>query len=251
MSSERDVNPKPSETETAASLRGPTHSSRIPPSEPGPYVDAARAAGRSRRPTLTGKVIYFGGAGILAAAATAAVVLAARKLTDHGDEPAADRHPPHERPLAPRFAELDEEEREEIRRRARERARADRNRAARLRAMAARERVAPRRNIARDVSETAQNLSGSIHGVMGALTSALSGFRQVATQAGGIMREFSVAADTVRSLLDRGEGRADTRYADRSEARPPQQHQQEAPPRNGGVRVEDEDRQTHDRLHRL
>jgi hypothetical protein len=246
MSSERDVNPKPSEAETAVSLRGPTHSSRIPPSEPGPYGDAARAAGRPRRQTLTGKVIYYGGAGVLAAAATAAVVLAARKLTERGDEPVADG--PRGPQLAPRFAELDEDEREEIRRRAREQARADRNRAARLRAKAARARVAPRRNIARDVTETADNLSGSIHGVIGALTSALSGFRQVAGQAGGIMRDFSDAADTVRSLLDRPEDRRDTHPADRPERRAPQD---ETAPRDNTVRVEDEDRRSHDRLHRL
>lgn len=203
MPSDRQTDPKPDETEAETALREPTHSSRIPPSDPGPYERAMHPDAPARGPALTGKILYYGGAGVLAAAATAAVILAARKLTERDRHAPAARHPRRERTLAPRFAELSEAEREEIRRHAREQARADRNRAARLRAMAARERAAPRRNVARDLTETADNLSGSIHGLIGALTSALTGFRQVAQQAGGIMRDFSDAADGLRDLMER------------------------------------------------
>lgn len=244
MQTERNPKQDPTDDLSLSALPGPMHSSRIPPSEPGPYAEDGPAPTRRRKRTLTGKALYYGGAGVLAAAATAAVILAARKLTDRAETPAEKAPAGRDRGLAPRFAELDEEEREEIRRRARERARADQNRAARLRAMAARERAAPRRNIAREVTETADGLSGSIHGVMGALTSAMTGFRQVAQQAGGIMRDFTDAADVVRGLLDRPESRTEPQ----SET---QRTRRDEPARDHSVRVPEEDRRSHDRTHSL
>lgn len=186
----------------------PMRSTRIPPSETGPY-DAA-APRRRREPSLTGKVLMIGGTAVMAAAATAAAVMAARKLADavsgdHAHGPIAGAGHRDQRALAPRFADLDEDEREEIRHRAREQARRDQNRSARLRATAARERVAPRGNIARELTDTASDLSTSLNGVVFALTSAMTGFRQVAGQASSLVRDFSDAADAVRSVLNRGD----------------------------------------------
>lgn len=257
MQPKRNLNHDPLSRQAAPLPRGPQYSTRIPASEPGPYEDATDPASRFRRPTLTRNVLYYGGAGILAAAATAGVVLAARRLLDDDKEAGPDNHRPRGQALAPRFADLDEVEREEIRRRAREQARADQNRAARLRAKAARERVAPRRNIARDITETADNLSGSIHGVIGALSSALAGFQQVAQQAGGIMREFSAAADTVRGLVDRPADRSSDRSGPRREDRPagPAFRDDAAAPERTApertVRIDEADRQEHGRMHRL
>lgn len=196
----------------------PMHSSRIPPSEPGPYEGT-----QSRDGSLTNKLLFWGGAGVLAAATTAAAVLAARKLTDaiSGDDSggALTRH--QQQPLAPRFADLDEKERESIRRRDRDRAQRERNRVSRMRAMAARERVTPRQNFARDMTDQASNLSGSLNGLVGSLTGAMAGFRQVAGQAGGIMREFSDAADAVRGFLDRPQERQPDRDRNSDEGRSP------------------------------
>ncbi|MFV0302526.1 MAG: hypothetical protein ACK5IP_16940 [Paracoccus sp. (in: a-proteobacteria)] len=111
MSSDRQTDPKPDETEAETTLRGPMHSSRIPPSDPGPYERAMRPDAPARGPRLTGRILYYGGAGVLAAAATAAVILAARKLTERDRHAPAASHPRRERALARRFAELSEAER--------------------------------------------------------------------------------------------------------------------------------------------
>lgn len=192
----------------------PMHSSRIPPSDEGPYRGLRR-----RGPSLTTKLLVWGGIGVVTAAATAAAILATRRPEDeHRDRPALMASGP--RPLAPRFAEMDDEAREAVRRRDRERALRERNRIARMRALAARERVAPRRNAAREMADTASSLSGSLNGLVGSLTSAMAGFRQVAGQAGGILREFSDAADVARDFLDRPQRAAPTRDDADSAARP-------------------------------
>lgn len=182
-------------------------SSRIPPSDMGPYEGAQK-----RGPSLTNRLVVLGGAGVVAAAVTAGGILAARRLInaiDGDDDPKNAGKRDH---LAPRFAQMGDDEREALRVRARERARRDRNELARLRAQAARERAAPRRNLAHDLTDSATRLSGSLNGVVTSLTGALSGFRMVAAQASGIVREFSDAADIVRGVLNaKGEPSAERR----------------------------------------
>ena len=157
-------------------------------------------------PSLTSKILVLGGAGIMAAAATAGAVLATRRIAGMiaGDE----EHPVARPRLAPRYAALDEDEREAMRRRSRERARSDAAEAARNRVEAARARDLPRRSTAESLTDTATQLAGSLNGVMGSLTGAVAGFRSVAAQAGGILREFTDAADTVRAFLEDRNGRA-------------------------------------------
>ena len=170
-------------------------------------------------PSLTSQVVVYGGAALMAAAATAGVVLAARKIAgmiggdgdDHRPQPVERAH------VAPRYADMEEYEREAVRRRVREQARADATMAARTRSQASRDRHGPRPNAAQSLTRTANDLSGSITGMIGALTGAVSGFRSVAQQAGGIVREFSDAADVVRGILDSGrrdEGRRHDRDYD-------------------------------------
>ncbi|MDO5612862.1 MAG: hypothetical protein Q4G14_06410 [Paracoccus sp. (in: a-proteobacteria)] len=169
-------------------------SRRIPPSgEVSPDGDREWP-----QPGLTSQVVVYGGAAIMAAAATAGVVLAARKvagLISGPDE--TDRY--HRPRVAPGFADLDDDEREAIRRRVREQARADAREVARMRAQASRDRFGPRPNAAQSLTQRADQVSGSLNGLM----AAFAGFRSVAAQAGGIMREFSDAAQVVRSFLDR------------------------------------------------
>ncbi|MDO5704880.1 MAG: hypothetical protein Q4G49_07365, partial [Paracoccus sp. (in: a-proteobacteria)] len=147
-------------------------------------------------PNLTSQVVVYGGAAIMAAAATAGVVLALRKVSDLISGDGNDVRPR----VAPRFADLEDDERDAIRRRVREQAREDARHAARMRAQAARERHGPRSNAAQSLSQRVDQVSGSLNGLL----SAFAGFRSVAAQAGNIAREFSDAADIVRSVLDRG-----------------------------------------------
>lgn len=183
-------------------------SRRIPPSgDVSPKGDRAWP-----KPSLTSQVVVYGGCALMAAAATAGVVLAARKVADmvSGSDD-DDRARPQRPRSAPRFVDLDDNEREYMRRRVREQSRADSDQAARLRANAARNRFGPRPNVGQSVRQTADQISGSLTGLL----SALAGFRGVAQQAGGIIREFSDAADVVRSVLDRNEDRHGQTHAAR------------------------------------
>lgn len=182
---------------------------------PQPYTRLGPDGTARRRPaaewpesSLTSKLVVWGGMGIVAAAATAGAVLATRKVAEaiagDDEEPVTRRNSRY----APRFGNLPEDDREEVRRRVRAQAIADQKEAARMRAAAARRRSnAPRpaptqhRDIAGDITATANNLTSSLNGIMQALSSAVTGFRGVALQAGGIIREFSDAADTVRGVM--------------------------------------------------
>lgn len=150
--------------------------------------------------TLTTKIIVWGGVALGVAGATAAGLVAARKIADMlGGEPP--RRP--KATLAPRFAEMDEDAREEIRRRARAQARRDSRIDAKTRAEAARRRNPPRRDAAADLTRTATSLSGGLTGLTDSVIHAVNGFRSVAAQAGAIIAEFSTAAGLLRELMGR------------------------------------------------
>lgn len=182
----------------------PMQSSRVIPS--GPMSPDGKSAYPT--PSTASKIVVWGGVALGVAGLTAGAVMVARKLS----EPSRDER--SRRPvgsqarghgtLAPRFDDLDEDEREEMRRRVRSRARLDQAQAAQMRALAARGRHPGSGNVARDLSHTASDLSTSIEGLTGSLLSAFNGFRSVATQATGLVGEFAAAAEQVRSLLGRG-----------------------------------------------
>lgn len=149
-------------------------------------------------PTLTSKVLVLGGAGIAAAALTAAAILATRKVAGMiagGDEhpvarprrpqPAASRpqgmmsRPGDDRPPMPR-----------------------------------RPSAGPRPNMAQGLVQQADDITRSLTSVLNTVTGAVAGFRGVAAQASTIIREFGDAADTVRGFLEDRSGQA--RAADRS-----------------------------------
>ncbi|MBK4215292.1 hypothetical protein JJJ17_05060 [Paracoccus caeni] len=175
--------------------------------------------GRSAYPTpsLTSKILVFGGVALGVAGATAGAVLAARKIAGliGGDQDNA--RGSRRASVAPRFAELDEDEREAMRSRVRAQSRHDSREAARLRAEASRKRDRPRRNVAREMTDTANDLSSGLDGLGKALFSAFTGFRSVAGQATGIVSEFAAAADQLRNILGNGEPQRHARDDTRAE----------------------------------
>lgn len=208
----RDDDPRPQADRSSKTI------SRIIPSAP-MSPDGKHAY---PNPSLTAKVVVWGGVALGVAGATAAAMLAARKIAGMIADDAPSGRPrryegPNDRALAPRFADLDEDEQEEIRRRVRAQARADDREAARLRADAASRRNPPRGNFAKDLTQTANDLSAGLEGVTKSAVSAFQSFRNIAGQTSGIIGEFVAAADLVRSALrDR-----DTGMPERDEAPEP------------------------------
>lgn len=195
------------------------------------------------RPSMTAKVLVYGGTALAAAAATAAGVLAVRKVADlvSGNEAldreadrAAERAAERARQQvysaarggssghAPRFAIMPDPEREEMRTRARSRMREDAAARNRLReqARAASEApgkarpprpAPPRQGLLDEIESNARRVTRTIDDVVGAVGAAVAGFRSVAGQADGLMREFGGAADQLRSFFDRGHAGGDAR----------------------------------------
>lgn len=162
-----------------------------------PHGDVSRdGLSRAPNPSLTAKVLTYGGAGILAAAATAGVILVGRKVMDAlspDDEPVR-RRPPAHRPSGIAMPSDRDEVEASLRR-------AERARAAKMRS-----RPEPRR---RDRQDDGPGLARTVITLLGALPAAIEGFRAVAGQADTIMREFSDTAGSVRSFMDR-DGKRDS-----------------------------------------
>lgn len=203
----------------------------VPPGHhgPKPSVEARRVIASGRMspdgrsaypsPALATRIVVWGGVALGVAGGTAAAVFALRKIADaiSGDDRPAAGHASR-RAMAPRFADMDAEDREAMRRRVREQDRVARQQVARLRAEASqrRETAAPHRpasarpqqsaaarrgNFVEDVIETSQRLSESLEGVAKSLLIAMEGFRSVAHQASEIVSEFADTADQLRAAL--------------------------------------------------
>lgn len=218
-------------------------SSRVIPS--GPVSPDGRSAYPT--PSLTSKIVVWGGIALGVAGVTAATVIAARKvgdmMADDTPEPTrpAQGYKPQKAHVAPRFSELDEDQQEAMRRRVRARARADEEELARLRASASRRRRKPRRNLANEMMETATSLSSGLDGVTKSLAGAFEGFRSVAAQASSIVGEFAFAADQLRSILRNTDQRDRATSGDTSDR--PENHDQTG---HGDASTTEEQR-----LHRL
>ncbi|SNR56060.1 hypothetical protein EYF88_11035 [Paracoccus sediminis] len=167
--------------------------------------------GRSAYPTpaMGTKIAVWGGIALGVAGGTAAAVFAVRKIAEAiSDDP----RPSHgQRPMsAPRFVQMDEDEREMMRRRVRAQDREDRKEFARLRAEASQNRPVPKfqktskGNFVDDLIQTSTKLSASLDGVAKSLGTAIESFRSVARQATEIMAEFAATADQLKAAL-RGE----------------------------------------------
>ncbi|MCO6363956.1 hypothetical protein [Paracoccus sp. 08] len=145
------------------------------------------------------KAVVWAGVALGMAGGTAAAAIAARKLAGTDDAPRAAYRPA----AAPRFAHLEEDEREAMRRRVRAQAREDNAHAARLRAKASRGRSG---NFAKDLTRTATDLSDGLNGVAQSLAGAFRSFRGVSSQATTIVGDFVAAADQLRAILNGAPG---------------------------------------------
>lgn len=167
--------------------------------------------GRSSYPTpsLGAKIAVWGGVALGVAGGTAAAIFAVRKLAEaiSGDS-SSSRHDRQHR--APRFVEMDDDDREAMRRRVRTQDREDRQEFARLRAQASqgRSRARPssrQTSFVDDVIQTSTKLSESLEGVAKSVSMAMDGFRSVARQATEVVAEFADTADDLRAAI-KGEG---------------------------------------------
>lgn len=159
---------------------------------------------------LTAKIVVWGGVALGMAGVTAATIMATRKLAglsdddDRPEHPGRDRSRPYDRTsLAPRFADMDEDDREAMRRRVRDQARRDERDVAARRAAMTRPNPPKKRqrNIADELTHTASGVSAGLDSVTRSLSGAFDGFRGVASQATGLIGEFAFAADQIRSIL--------------------------------------------------
>ncbi|WP_347138714.1 hypothetical protein [Paracoccus sp. SSK6] len=170
--------------------------------------------GRSAYPTpaLGTKIAVWGGIALGVAGGTAAAVYAVRAIADAISDDPRPRHP-QRKFNAPRFGQMDEDERQAMRRRVRAQEHADHQQASRLRAEASQHRDAPKAykapkapkgNFVEDLIHTSTRLSESLEGVAKSLAVAMDGFRSVARQATEVVSEFAATADQLRAAL-RGE----------------------------------------------
>ncbi len=222
----RDAPPR--HASASAAPTSPHESRRIPPSG-----DVSPDGKRIwPRPSLSAKILVWGGTGIAAAALTAGTILAARRIAeavrhDEDEAPATRRRPQARHPvreqatsaaahLTPRFAELGAEARDQMRARNRQRELEDALEAAHQRAEAAEEalrrarksagrRIRPKaRNLMHEVEDNTRKIGQSAESTINSLGAALTGFRAVAGQAGSIISDFEGAAKLIRSLFAQG-----------------------------------------------
>jgi len=194
------------------------------------------------RPSL----LKIGAIGLGAAAVTALGVLATRAVVDAiaGDD--EDRpHPRSRDHLAPRYANLDDRARQDMRSRARSlydehdehaaeiRARAERE--ARARARQRKERELRRRHARENgrgflsqLTDSAGKLATNITALVATANSAVDGFHQIAGRAEGMMRDFDHTADRLREFL--GERRSPPRPARTAQTNPSSGHPRGTPP---------------------
>lgn len=219
------------------------------------------------QPSMTSRVLVYGGAAVAAAAATAGAVLAVRKVADlvtgdddlhrHADDEAerararvydeGRNRPTSGRRTPPHMVAMREREREAMRARARARMREDEAERGRIRSDARHTRDESRKSrrprpgiqpmsFLDDVEHTAQRLTRTVNEVVTGLGAAVAAFRSVAAQAQGVMRDFHGAADQVRSFLDTNQG---------ADAKPtPRRDPYRRPPRRDVVDLRDPEEST-------
>lgn len=181
-------------------------------------------------PSLTGRILVWGGIGVAAAAVTAAAVMAGRHIGEiFADDHRTPSTPPNlgprrVRPLVAAENEIADDVHlanvsagNELRRLRGQIARqsenlqaeldAARDRAEQAEARLARLMAAKRKqskSFVADVEQNTRKLGGSIDNAVGSLASAVGGFRNVAGQATSLISEFDTAARLIRNLLARG-----------------------------------------------
>lgn len=187
------------------------------------HIDADEVqARRPHRPRRSGtsRLLTWGGVGL----ATVAAVMATRAVVDAltaepEDRPQRRRARPASsgrESLAPRFADMDEQDRRAVRSRARAefgdyddrgadiREAALRERREQERALRRRHRKQSSSNFMGDFSHSAVKLATNITTLIAAANAAVDGFQQVSGKTDGIMRDFTQAAERVRGFFDTG-----------------------------------------------
>lgn len=156
-------------------------------------------------PSPTARLLVWGGTAVAAAAVTALAVHLGRKLGETLQDRPADDPMTRRRCSAPspRFADLDDDERTALRARARRAADANEPPHSRRPPAPKARRRRRKPDFTAEVSQRTQDLSHGVSNAMGALTTALSGFRGVAGQASNIMREFNDAATLIGGFMGR------------------------------------------------
>ena len=171
-----------------------------------PSGEVSRDGRRSApKPSLTAKIIVYGGLAAGAAAATAGAVMAVQTLVDtfSGDDEDDDIE-------AARKRARDQQALAKARRSSFGPSSSSRMRFAddeapqrsRRPAPPTRRRRAPQPSLVETVNETIQSLTSGSRDVMETVTAAMAAFRSVASQAGGVVEQFHTAADQVKSVLD-------------------------------------------------
>lgn len=172
------------------------------------------------QPSMTSRVLVYGGTALGIAAVTAAGILAVRKVADlvtgnddldreemRAADAARDRVHARTASSAPGFAAMPDREREEMRARARTRMRDDELARRSLREEAEahharpRRRRAPQQGFLEEIEHNAQRMTRTVNDVVQGVGAAVAAFRSVATQAQGVMRDFGDAADQMRGFF--------------------------------------------------
>lgn len=180
----------------------------------GDRVTTARPRAGADDTSASAKVIVWAGVALGMAGVTAAAAIAARRLAGHDDDDDlrhARRDYRHGAVVAPSYAQLDEEEREAMRRRVRAQSRSE-YRARDAEGPSSRLRGRPAKparrqgNFAKDLTRTATDLSEGLNGVAHSLAGAFQAFRGVSSQATTIVGDFVAAADQLRAILNGAPG---------------------------------------------
>lgn len=181
------------------------------------------------KPSLTSRILVYGGMGVVAAAVTAGAVMAVRAVVDSvtGDDEddaveAARQRARARRSGGPRPPQLGPRRSQAMgfaggggggdRR-------ADQDRAERMRREAARRRSASSQDsgsLVDAVNDTVDSVTGGVRDVLATVTAAIEGFRSVAAQAGDVMADFNRTADQVKAMIEPAtpKGRTDKRRAE-------------------------------------
>lgn len=171
-------------------------------------IPSGRASPDGRRsypvPSQGARIAVWGGVALGVAGGTAAAVFALRKLVDAIGGDSRSRH--DITPMALRFRDLDDGDREDMRQRVRSQPMERKPEPAQRRAIATdgHPNNQPSRksgNFVEDLIDTSTRLSQSLEGVAKSVSVAMDGFRSVARQATGILSEFADTADQLRAAL--------------------------------------------------
>ena len=179
-------------------MHGARHDSRRIP----PHGDVSPDGKRVwPRPSLTARILVWGGTAAAVAGVTAGAVILGRQI---GQSLSADRPEKRHRTPAqkPRRGPHEDTGRADVREGSeRVSAQSNRYRSGAGRADKPSRRRSPTVSLVDEIEASSERLTGTVAGLVGSLGAAFSGFRTVASQANGIIQEFGDTADLIRNIL--------------------------------------------------